>query len=79
VATAHVSHILELFWVGAANLAAVAYGVAVLRTDVLPGWLGWTVIVAGLAIPMLALALRDAFPHLALPALLVLGVALVLT
>ncbi|HEX6329495.1 MAG TPA: hypothetical protein VFZ72_23230 [Jiangellaceae bacterium] len=79
VATARVSYVLELFWVGAANLAAVAYGVAVLRTDVLPGWLGWAVIITGIAVPLLALAFRDAFPHLALPALLALGVALVMT
>lgn len=79
VATARVSYVLELFWVGAANLAAVAYGVAVLRTDVLPGWLGWAVIITGIVVPLLALAFRDAFPHLALPALLALGVALVLT
>lgn len=79
IATSSVSQVLEVFWVAAANLAAVAFGVAILRTDVLPGWVGWAVIVIGVAIPLLALAFRDAFPHLALPAYLTMGVALILT
>jgi hypothetical protein len=52
---------------------------AVLRTDVLPGWSGWAAIVVGLAIPILVLLTRDGFPELALPAYLTLGVALLFT
>jgi hypothetical protein len=71
--------VLEQVWIVLANLAAVGYGMAVLRTDVLPGWLGWAAIVVGLAIPILVLLTRDGFPELALPAYLTLGVALLFT
>ncbi|HEX2361824.1 MAG TPA: hypothetical protein VHI11_07105 [Jiangellaceae bacterium] len=32
--------VLEAVWVILANLAAAGYGVAIVRTDVLPSWLG---------------------------------------
>ena len=71
--------VLERVWIVLANLAAVGYGVAGLRTDVLPGWLGWAAIVVGVAIPILVLLTRDGFPELALPVPLTLGVALLAT
>jgi hypothetical protein len=70
------AHLLETNWVLLANLAAAAYGVAVLRTDLLPGWLGWVAIAVGVLIPAVVLLARDGFPHLALPVPLALGMAL---
>jgi hypothetical protein len=79
VAVWQAGFVLEQVWIVLANLAAVGYGVVVLRTHVLPGWLGWAAIMAGLAIPILVLLTRDGFPELALPAYLALGVALLMT
>ncbi|HEY9378057.1 MAG TPA: hypothetical protein VIQ02_13300 [Jiangellaceae bacterium] len=79
VAVWQAGFVLERVWIVLANVAAVGYGVAVLRTDVLPGWLGWSAIVVGLAIPILVLLTRDGFPELALPVPLVLGIALLAT
>ncbi|HSI93436.1 MAG TPA: hypothetical protein VK925_08030 [Jiangellaceae bacterium] len=77
-ATWQVGYVLEGVWVLLANLAAAAYGVAVLRTDLLPSWLGWAAIAVGLAIPAGVLLTRNGFPHLALPVPLALGVALLI-
>lgn len=52
---------------------------AVLRTDVLPQWLGWAAIAGGLAIPAIVLVTREIFPHLALPVFMALGVGLLVT
>jgi hypothetical protein len=79
VAVWQAGFVLEQVWIVLANLAAVGYGMAVLRTDMLPGWSGWAAIVVGLAIPILVLVTRDGFPGLALPAYLTLGVALLFT
>lgn len=71
--------VLEAVWVILANLAAAGYGVAIVRTDVLPSWLGWAAIAVGLGIPTIVLLVRDGFPHLALPVPLALAVALLLS
>lgn len=74
-----IGQVFETLWVGVANLAAAGYGVAVLRTDVLPQWLGWAAIAGGLAIPAIVLVTREIFPHLALPVFMALGVGLLVT
>ena len=79
VAAWQVGYVLERVWIVFANLAAIGYGVAVLRTALLPNWLGWAAIAVGLAIPIIVLLTRDGFPELALPAYLTLGVALLMT
>lgn len=78
-AVSRTSGVFETFWVIAANLAAAGYGVAVLRTDVLPQWLGLVAIGGGLAVSAVALLTREIFPHLALPVLMALGVGLLVT
>jgi hypothetical protein len=74
-----VGYVLERVWIVLANLAAVGYGVAVLRTELLPGWLGWAAIVIGLGVSTVVLLTWDGFPELALPVYLTLGVALLVT
>jgi hypothetical protein len=74
-----VGYVLERVWIVLANLAAVGYGVAVLRTELLPGWLGWAAIVVGLGVSTVVLLTWDGFPELALPVYLTLGVALLVT
>jgi hypothetical protein len=74
-----VGYVLERVWIVIANLAAAGYGVAVLNTELLPAWLGWTAIVVGLAVSTVVLLTWDGFPELALPVYLTLGVALLVT
>lgn len=78
-AVPQIGQIFETGWIVFANLAAAGFGVAVLRTDLLASWLGWTAIGIGLAIPVVALLTRQIFPHQALPMPIVLGVALLAT
>ena len=78
-AVSRIVQMLETVWVVAANVAAAGYGVAVLRTDLLPQWLGWVAVVGGLAIPAVVIVTREVFPHLALPVVMALGVGLLVT
>lgn len=79
VAVSRNGQALETLWVNVANLAAAAYGVAVLRTDVLAPWVGWVAVAGGLAIPAVVLVTREVFPHLALPVVMALGVGVLFT
>lgn len=65
----------ELTWVLAANAAAIGFGVAIVRGDVLAAWAGWTAIVIGLVIVGAVSATRYAFPQMGLLVPIVLGVA----
>jgi hypothetical protein len=71
-----VGYVLERVWIVLANFSAIGYGVAVLRTGLLPGWLGWAAITVGLAISTMVLLTWDGFPELAMPVPLALGIAL---
>jgi len=71
-----VGYVLERVWIVLANLSAIGYGVAVLRTGLLPGWLGWAAITVGLAISTTVLLTWDGFPELAMPVPLALGIGL---
>ena len=71
-----VGYTLERVWIVIGNLAAVGYGIAVLRTELLPGWLGWAAIGVGLGVSIVVLLTWDGFPELALPVPLALGIAL---
>ena len=69
----------ELTYVLAANVAFVAWGVAILDTGLPADWMGWTAIVLGvIALLMVAFA-REAFPQLGVIVPIVLGVALLTT
>jgi hypothetical protein len=74
-----VGFVLEAAWIVLANVAAVGFGLAIVRTSILPGWVGWLSLGVGLAIPIGVLVTRNGFPHLALPIPVALGVALLLT
>lgn len=68
----------ELTYVLVANLAFIAWGIAILDTGFPAEWVGWTAVLLGaLAIAMVGL-LREAFPQLGVLVPIVLGVALLL-
>ena len=54
----------ELSWISGANVAYALIGVAILRTDLVPGWAGWVTLIAGIAIVAGVLITRDGFPQL---------------
>ena len=69
----------ELSWVFVANVAYVAFGVAILQGDVLAAWAGWAAIgVGGVIVAAAVVFSNQAFPQLGLLVPLVLGVALLL-
>lgn len=69
----------ELTWVLVSNLALVAWGLAILRSEVIVRWAGWTLVGIGSVVVLAVTWLRDVFPQLALVGPIVLGVALVLS
>jgi hypothetical protein len=70
-----VAFVTESVWVIASGLAYVALGIAILGGTVLPAWSGWAAIAVGVVIPVIAMATREMFPHMALlgPLVLVVG------
>lgn len=69
----------EVTWVVAGNLAGAAYGASVVRTGLLPHWLGWAVVAVGLAEVTVATITREVFPHMVLPIPIALGIALLVS
>jgi hypothetical protein len=68
----------ELTYIVAANLAFVAWGIAILDAGFPAMWMGWTAIIGGVIALMLVAFARQAFPQLGVLVPIALGVALVL-
>ncbi len=68
----------ELTFVLVANLAFVAWGIAMLDTGFPAEWMGWTAVLLGTVAVVIVGLVREAFPQLGVLVPIVLGVALLL-
>jgi hypothetical protein len=70
--------VAEFAWVIGSNLAYAAIGIAILHSDLLAPWSGWTAIGLGVLIPVVVGVRRDLFPELSTFVPFVLGIATLL-
>lgn len=68
----------EVAWITGSNAAYAILGIALLQTDLLASWAGWTALVGGVVIAAVVGITRNGFPQLALLVPAVLGLAAIL-